>query len=101
MTTYTKDELVGVTEFGKSMGAFLDKVVSNPMNKIALVRRNKPEAVILPIETYESLQELSEYLEYKEIYDIIQERVENRKTPAKYISQEEMMKAIDKRLKDV
>lgn len=101
MTTYTKDELVGVTEFGKSMGAFLDKVVSNPMNKIALVRRNKPEAVILPIETYESLQELSEYLEYKEIYDIIQERVENRKTPAKFLTTKQLKEQLKKAGKDV
>lgn len=101
MVTYSKEELVGVTEFGKSIGAFLDKVIANPLNKIALVRRNKPEAVIVPIGEYERMQELSEYIEQKEIYDIVQERVENRKTPVKYISQKEMMKLIDEKLKNV
>lgn len=78
---------------------YVKKSYSKSLNKIALVRRNKPEAVILPIEEYERLREISEYLEYQEIHKIVQERVENRKTPAKYIFHEEMLKLIDKRLK--
>ncbi len=101
MVTYAKEELIGVTEFGKSIGAYLDKVIASPLNKLALVRRNKPEAVIIPIEEYERMQEISEYLELKDIYDTIQERVENRKTPAKYTSQEDMMKLINKKLDNV
>lgn len=101
MVTYSKEELVGVTEFGKSVGAFLDKVIANPLNKIALVRRNKPEAVIVPIEEYERMQELSEYIEQKEIYDIVQERVENRKTPAKYMSIDELKQSLRKAGKNV
>lgn len=101
MVTYSKEEMVGVTEFGKSIGAFLDKVIANPLNKIALVRRNKPEAVIVPIEEYERMKELSEYHEQKEIYDMVQERVENRKTPANYVSHKDMLKFIDKRLQNV
>lgn len=79
----------------------MDKVVANPLNKLALVRRNKPEAVIVPIEEYERMVELSQYLEQKEIYDIVQERVVNRKTPPKYTSHKDMMSMIDKRLKNV
>ncbi len=56
MLTYSKDEMVGVTEFGKSIGAFLNKVVENPLNKLVILRRNKPEAVIIPIEECENLK---------------------------------------------
>jgi len=42
--------MVGITEFGK----YLDKVISNTLNKLAIIRRNKPEAVLIPIQEYEN-----------------------------------------------
>ena len=56
MVTYAKEEMVGITEFGKHLGKFLDKVTSNTFNKMAIIRRNKPEAVHIPIQEYENLQ---------------------------------------------
>ncbi len=50
MVTYAKDEIIGITELGKSLGTYLDKVTSNAFSKIAIIRRNKPEAVIIVIE---------------------------------------------------
>ncbi len=67
MVTYAKDEMVGITELGKSLGSYLDKVTSNMFHKIAIIRRNKPEAVIIPIEEYELLQSVYDRLEQKEI----------------------------------
>ncbi len=104
MVTYSKEEMVGVTEFGKSMGAFLDKVVKEPLNRLVLIRRNKPEAVIVPIEEYESMKNFVtavQMREDEEIAKIVEERIYNRKTPAEFISQEDMLKAIDERLKNV
>ena len=71
MVTYAKDEIVGITELGKSLGNYLDKVTSKIFNKIAIVRRNKPEAVIIPIEEYELLQQAYDKLEQKEIENIL------------------------------
>ncbi len=101
MIKYSRDEMVGVTEFGKSIGGFLDKVRKNPSNRLVLVRHNKPEVVMVPIEEYEKMAILEEYIEQKEIYDIAQERVENRKTTAKFFSYEEVMEMINKRLDNV
>jgi prevent-host-death family protein len=67
MVTYAKDEMVGITELGKSLGSYLDKVTSDVFSKIAIIRRNKPEAVIIPIEEYELLQSAYDRLEQKEI----------------------------------
>ena len=67
MITYAKDEMVGITELGKSLGSYLDKVTSDVFSKIAIIRRNKPEAVIIPIEEYELLQSAYDRLEQKEI----------------------------------
>jgi len=67
MITYAKDEMVGITELGKSLGSYLDKVTSDVFSKIAIIRRNKPEAVIIPIAEYELLQSAYDRLEQKEI----------------------------------
>jgi len=61
MVTYAKDELIGITELGKSLGSYIDKVTSKSLEKLAIVRRNKPEAVIIPIEEYEELKKYSQF----------------------------------------
>ena len=72
MVSYTKDEMVGITELGKSLGSYLDKVTSNVYQKIAIIRRNKPEAVIIPIAEYELLQRAYDRMEQKEIEELLQ-----------------------------
>ena len=49
MVKYAKDEIDGVTELGKSLGGYLDKVITHTFSKIAIIRRNQPEAVIADI----------------------------------------------------
>jgi len=83
MVTYSKDEMVGITELGKSLGSYLDKVTSKVFKKIAIIRRNKPEAVIIPIEEYELLQSAYDRLEQKEIEEILANMSEDDKKVAK------------------
>jgi len=83
MVTYSKDEMVGITELGKSLGSYLDKVTSNVFKKIAIIRRNKPEAVIIPIEEYELLQSAYDRLEQKEIEELLANMSEDDKKVAK------------------
>jgi len=71
MVTYTKQEMVGITELGKSLGGYLDKVTTQTLSKVAIIRRNKPEAVIIPIAQYEILQQAYDRLEQKEIEEIL------------------------------
>lgn len=101
MITYAKEEMVGITELSKSLGKYLDKVISNPLNKIAIIRRNEPEAIIVPIEEYERMRAASDYLEDIEIAEVIKERVLNRKEPAKMIPQDEMLKRLKERGRNV
>jgi prevent-host-death family protein len=83
MVTYAKDEMVGITELGKSLGSYLDKVTSDMFSKIAIIRRNKPEAVIIPIEEYELLQNAYDRLEQKEIELILSNMSEDDKKISK------------------
>ena len=88
MVKYAKDEMVGITELGKSLGNYLDKITSHMFDKIAIIRRNKPEAVILPIEEYELLQSIYDRVEQKEIEAILQDMSDEEKkiTKSKIIS---------------
>jgi len=71
MVTYAKEEMVGITELGKSLGSYLDKVTSSMFGKIAIIRRNRPEAVIIPIGEYELLQSVYDKLEQQEIEQLL------------------------------
>ena len=82
MITYAKDEMVGITELGKSLGSYLDKVTSDVFSKIAIIRRNKPEAVIIPIEEYELLQSAYDRLEQKEIEMLLENMSDEEKEVA-------------------
>lgn len=82
MITYAKDEMVGITELGKSLGSYLDKVTSDVYSKIAIIRRNKPEAVIIPIEEYELLQSAYDRLEQKEIEMLLKNMSDEEKEVA-------------------
>ncbi len=90
MVAYTKQEMVGITELSKSLSSYLEKVVTHSVEKLAVIRHNKPEAVILPIAEYERMKALSDYLGDLAIAQIIKERVLERSEPAKMITAEEM-----------
>jgi len=79
MVTYAKEEMIGITEFGKSLGKYLDKVTSNTFSKIAIIRRNKPEAVIIPIQEYENLQKVYDMFEQTDIEQILNTRTDEEK----------------------
>ena len=77
MIAYTKNEMVGITELSKGVGKFFDKIKTNTLDKVAVVRNNNPEAVILPIQRYELLESMAEVIENIEIEKTIQQRVPN------------------------
>lgn len=97
MVAYKKDELVGITELSKSLSGFIEKVSSHTVEKLAVVRHNKPEVVILDIEEYERMKELQDYIEDLEIAQIIKERVLNPKEPVKMLTEDDLQKYLKKR----
>ena len=65
-----------------------------PVTIRAIIKHNKPEAVILSIEEYERMKSFQEYLENLEIAQVINERVLDKKEPIKMVSYEEMMERL-------
>lgn len=74
MIAYKKEEMIGSAELAKSLGGFIDRIVDHSLEKIAILRHNKPEAVIVPIADYERMKAISDYVEEMEIATIIRER---------------------------
>jgi len=82
MLTYTKEELMSSTDIVRNFSSVLDSIKKQKKAKIAVLRKNKLEAVILPIEEYERIQErireLADLMEHLQVYKLIKER---EKTP--------------------
>ena len=78
MLTYTKEELMSSTDIVRNFSSVLDSIKKQKKSKIAVLRKNKLEAVILPIEEYERIQELADLMEHIQLYKLIKER---EKTP--------------------
>lgn len=78
MITFTKDEIIPSTKISRNLGAILNKLKRNQLDKIVIMRNNEMEAIILSYEEYEIMKDIIEKKEYNEIYKTIKER---KKTP--------------------
>ena len=74
MTSYARDEMVSVTDIVKGFKANLEKVTGHAVEKLAIMRNNKPEAVIVPVDEYEKMKELYEYAERLSIFETVRKR---------------------------
>ena len=58
-TTYK----LGVNALARLLDKHLRRVCSYRLNKLIITKKNKPVAVMIPIEEYESIRDAAEYLE--------------------------------------
>jgi len=97
---YTRDEMVGITELSRSLNSFVDKVKTHTIEKLAIMKNNKPEAIIVPTLEYERMKALSDKVEYHAIANIINERIPDGEI-GKTISLDEFMQELDRKGIDV
>ncbi len=71
MMTFTKDELISSTILARKFGDVLNKLKKNSLDKVAVIRNNNIEAVLLTIEEFEKLNEIIEQIE---IYNLLKNR---------------------------
>ena len=55
MVSFEKKEIVSATQLVRQFSNFLSELTSRHLNKIAIIRNNEMQAVVLPIEEYENL----------------------------------------------
>lgn len=89
MVTYTTNELISSSEFSKKFGSYLSQIRENTVDKLAILKNNKVEAVMVSKDEYERMSEALELFEQQEIYNIVKERTSK---PYKTVSFQDMAK---------
>lgn len=74
MVTYAANELIASSEFSKKFGSYLSQIRENSIDKLAILKNNKVEAVMVSKDEYERMSEAMELLERHEVYSIVKER---------------------------
>jgi len=77
MITYLKEEIVPSSVVARNFSSLLNQLQSQKLEKIAVMRNNKMEAVILNITYFEALKQLAEIFENLEIDKIVRERMKD------------------------
>lgn len=90
MVTFARNEIVSSSQFVRNFASLLQRVTKSNNEKIAIVKNNQMQAVMIPIDEYERLATLAEKAEQKAIFETIQDR---KNTPvSEYISYDDAMK---------
>ena len=90
MVTFARNEIVSSSQFVRGFAGFLKRMTKSNDEKIAVVKNNQMQAVMIPIDEYERLKALAEIAERKEIFETVQAR---KNTPAEdYVSYEDALK---------
>jgi PHD/YefM family antitoxin component YafN of YafNO toxin-antitoxin module len=80
MTAYQRSEIIASSKLAKRLGAVLSNLTSGRSKRIVISRNNILEAVILPVEDYEKLENASDTLEHIEVARIIARRAREKAT---------------------
>lgn len=69
MTAFTKEEVITATDVVRNFSSELKSLTSGEKKKLVIVKNNRFEAVIVPIEEYERMCDAVEILEkiYKRV----------------------------------
>lgn len=87
---YKKDELLSASKIARCFGQVLADLSEKRRRRVAVVKNNHLEAILLPIDEYETMAEALSLLEHQEIYRLVRER-KGRK-PRKSISLDALVK---------
>jgi len=97
MVAYTQNEMFSISDFTKQISKIINNIKEKSFEKIAILRNNKLEAVVISAEEYERLKQIEELVEHTEIYKEIKNR-ENTKLDD-YIEFDDLAKKFDIDLK--
>lgn len=87
---YKKDEIISASKVARTFGKVLTNLKAKQNRRVAVVKNNHLEAVILPIEDYEMMADALALLEHIEIYRLVHER--RRMKTRKAISLDRILK---------
>ena len=67
MVTYATNELVSSSELAKKFGSYLLQLTNNTVDKFAILKNNKVEAVLVSKDEYEAMKEALKKVESEQI----------------------------------
>jgi len=79
VVTYSTNELIPSSEFAKKFGTYLAQIKDNTVDKLAILKNNKVEAIIISKDEYESMKEALKEIEANKILQSIQSGLEDIK----------------------
>jgi PHD/YefM family antitoxin component YafN of YafNO toxin-antitoxin module len=69
---YELDEMMSASSFSRNMNKVSELL--EKMKRVVVLRNNKPEMVVLPIEEYEFMKSLADLVEHQDIAKMIEKR---------------------------
>ncbi len=91
-TAFKREEMVSATTVAKNFGKVVAELSERKKEKAAVVRNNEITAVILPVEDYEYMADVVDFVEHLEIYDMVTKR---KKSGSKRITLDKLLKEED------
>jgi PHD/YefM family antitoxin component YafN of YafNO toxin-antitoxin module len=67
MVAYENNELIPSSEFAKKFGLYLSQIKSNTVDKLAVLKNNRIEAVLVSKDEYEKMQNALAFQEFSEL----------------------------------
>ena len=80
MVTYSTNELISSSEFAKKFGTYLAQIKDNSVEKLAILKNNKVESVIISKDKYQNMKEALKHIEAKKILQSIQSGLDDMKS---------------------
>lgn len=71
---YKKEEMLSASKIARTFGQVLADLSEKRRRRVAVVKNNHLEAILLPIEDYETMADALSLLEHLEIHRLVQER---------------------------
>jgi PHD/YefM family antitoxin component YafN of YafNO toxin-antitoxin module len=72
--SYKKEEMLSASKIARSFGQVLADLSEKRRRRVAVVKNNHLEAILLPIEDYETMADALSLLEHLEIHRLVRER---------------------------
>jgi PHD/YefM family antitoxin component YafN of YafNO toxin-antitoxin module len=73
-TGFTRDEMISSTAAVKNFGKVVAELAGHKREKTAVIRNNEIAVVMLPVDDYEYMARIVDFVEHLELYDLIAQR---------------------------
>lgn len=94
-TTFKIDQFVSITDVQRKIGEVTARLKEED---VVVLRNNKPDFVLVNVDSYKAMREALDFVEHYEIYETIRERQDKKDA---VISSSQMAERLLKRVKEV